>query len=52
MYGKNLRSTQGKDNEIYCDYLCMTKQLRGCSADDCDKYEKRKGKQKNHLGGW
>lgn len=29
-------------NQRYCDYLMITKQRRGCSPKECNKYEKSK----------
>ena len=33
------------DSTKFCDYLCKTGKRRGCSVDECDKYEKKKTKK-------
>lgn len=43
---KYSKSWLNKQEDYYCDYLLMTHMRRGCPVGQCDKYEKRTGKNK------
>lgn len=41
-YSMNL-SNAGGSGMLFCDYLCKTKERRGCDPEQCTRYKRRKG---------
>lgn len=48
-YLKKLQAMRGEGSTMYCNYISIVGHRRGCRPDECDKYEKRTGDNKERT---